>query len=872
MPRLTDIWFRIRAALRPDVMERDLDEEFAFHKEMETTKLRSQGMSEDAAAREAERRLGGAVRPRQEVRDSWGIGVFRDALVDVRHALRQFKRRPAFSILGISTLGIGLAATIGLFGVIQSLLIRPLPIADDAHVRVFWNDYDWRGVEFDFLRERRRAFSEIAAYSAEAATLRSEVGSSVLLKGVTSHTFFNVLATPPLMGRTFLEGEDRPGAEPVAVISYEMWQRELGADPAVIARRITLDGRFVTVVGVMPRGFYFPTPDFKLWTPLNLDAASNNYQNNGWLVLIGRVAPGITEGQLDEEVAAMAASLGERFTYPAAWDKTKNARLQTARDYLVGDVRPALMLVFGAGVLLLLMACANVAALVLARTTDRAQEIALRMSLGAGRSRLVRQIVVESLVFSFLAAIVGVSVASLGFKVLLASMPLNNNLQSTVAMDWTSLAMAFALASVLGLLVAIAPVRALISGRLEGVSGARGATAGKGGANAAVHRGLVGVEAGVAVLLVAGALLFVRSVSSLLAVDLGFDPQGVAAMDVSLVGDDFTDAQRQQLFNAVQERVALLPGVTAAAWTNRLPIRDGGWQGPVSVIGNTELQGRTSPNALFRQVTPGYFEAMQIPVLKGRVLAATDRPGSQRVVLINRLFAERAWPGQDAIGRTLVLGVTGDTVIVVGVTDEVRSTAVTGSVPFVTYVADAQGRNDYKVLVVRSTGSLSALPEAVRRIAVDVDPRIALNRPTTMDLEVRTALSQPLQLRLFLTLFGSLALALGMVGIYSVASYSVARRRAELGVRMALGASPHQVRQQIVREAIVPVAIGTGVGLVVAVIAARGASKLLYGVSAADPLSLGLAAGALLLAGAAAAVVPARRAARVSPVDALGAE
>lgn len=871
LQRLTDLWFRVKAALRPHAMERQLDEEFAFHHEMETHKLIRAGMTPADASREAMRRFGGEVRPRQLARDSWGTGLVRDAAVDVRHALRQFRRRPAFSVLGIVTLGIGLAATIGLFGVIQSLLIRPLPIRDEGAVRVFWSDYDWRGVEFDFLKERASAFSGLAAYSSDATSLRSASGSSVLLKGVTSAEFFDVLGTPAFMGRTFRPGEDRVGAEPVTVLSYPTWQRDFGADPAIIGRRITLDGQPVTVVGVMPRGFFFPTPEHRLWMPLVLDPATSDYNSNGWLVLFGRVRAGVTEPQLSSAVAAMAQSLGERFSYPAAWDKSRNASVRSARTYLVGDVRPALLLLFGAGVLLLLMACANVAALVLSRTADRSGEMSLRVSLGAGRSRLVRQIVAESLTFSFLAGIVGMVVAASGLRVLVASLPLPADLGATVQMDWTAFLAALVLSAVLGLVVAVAPARALLLGGVQGISGARGATAAAGHAGR-VHQGLVGAEAAVAVLLVAGALLLVRSVSGLLAVDLGFDPKGVVALDVSMTDGDFDPAQRRQLYQAVRERVTRIPGVASAAWTNRLPIRDGGWQGPVSVAGVPELQGTSAPNALFRQVSPEYFETMRIGVVRGRPFDATDREGAPRVALINQAFAQRAWPGQDPLGRQLYLGVTGDTVTVIGVTRDIRSTAVTGLNPFVTWVSDAQGGGEYKTLVVRAEGNPSGLHESIRRITVEVDPRIAINRPTTMTDVVSGALSQPLQLRFFLSLFGVLALALGVVGIYSVASYAVSRRRAEVGVRMALGASPGRVLREVVRGAVVPVAIGAGIGLAGAVAAARAIAGFLYGVSATDPLSLGVAAGALLLAGSLAAAIPAFRASRVSPVESLAAD
>jgi len=622
---------------------------------------------------------------------------------------------------------------------------------------------------------------------------------------------------------------------------------------------------------VMPREFYFPTPEFRLWVPLDLDPASGDYQGNGWLVLLGRVRPGTSEAQVDDDVAGIARALGERFTYPAAWDKTKGASVRSAREYLVGNVRPALLLVFGAGALLLLMAAANVAALVLARTTDRSQEISLRAALGAGRGRLARQIVAEALTFSLLAGMVGLAAASLGFDVLVRALPLKDGLATTVSLDWSSFLVALGLASVVGLFVALAPVRDLLRGRLTGVSGARGSVSS--GSAGGVHRGLVGVEAGVATLLAVGALMLIRSVSALLALDLGFEPNGVVAVDLAAAGEDFASAERAQAYRTVLERVTALPAVEGAAYTNRLPVRDGGWQGPVAIEGNPDLQGPTAPNALYRRVTPDYFRVMGISLSSGRLLEATDREGSELVAVVNRRFAERAWPGQSPLGRRVRSAVVGDSMTIVGVVEEVRSTAVTGDNPFVLYVSDLQASvPTYATLVARVRGPTTPLVGAVRRIAAEVDPRIAVNRPTTMPEVVTTALAEPLQLRFFLTLFASLAMGLGLVGVYSVASYSVSRRQTELGLRMALGASPRQVLRQIMREGIVPVAAGTGAGLVAAVVLARLATRFLYGISPQDPLSMSGAALALLAAGMLAAFVPALRASRVSPVESLRAE
>ena len=875
MRRLRDLWYRLMALVRPGTMEREMSEEFAFHVEMEARKLEQSGMPSAEAARVARVRFGNRTMSQRAARESWGTGLIQDFGADLRHTFRQFRRRPAFSALGIATLALGLGATIALGSVVRSVLLRPLPVTDEAALRVFWADYDWRGVEFDYLAERTRVF-RLAAYSSDLASLRSETGSTAIQAGVVSAGLFDVLGTRPALGRTFVTGEDRPGAEATVVLSYGVWQRELAGDPGIIGRRIVLDGAPTTVVGVMPRGFFFPTPEHRIWRPLNLDPASGQYQGNGWLVLVGRVAGGTSEALVTEDVAAMARSLGERFQYPAAWDKTKNALVRPLRTYLVGNLGPGLLLLLGAGLLILLMAGANVAALILARTTDRAQEISLRAALGAGRARLARQIVTESLTLALVAGLVGALVARLGFQALVASLPLTNGMAETVSLDWTAFLLAFGLAAVVGLAVSVAPVRSLLRGDLQGLGSERGVR-GVGHHTGRVHGLLVAGEAAIAVLLVVGAGLMIRSVERLYALDLGFDPRGVAAVDLFAGGNDVTPAARQQFFTAIIERVAALPGVTSAALVPRLPVRDGGWQGTVTIEGNPDLQGNAAPNSMFRPVTPDYFRTLGIAIKRGRGFSAADRRESPSVAVVSESFAAKAWPGSDPIGRRIQHSFGGgDSLLtVVGVTEEIKISSITGANPLVMYVPLAQRiePTDGSVLVVKSAaGDPRALIAPIRRLVRELEPRVAVGRVTDLETVVATALAEPLRLRFFLTLFAALALVLGVVGVYSVVSYAVTRRRSEFGVRMALGAGGGRLLRQVVGRGLLPVAVGTGVGLVAAIGFGRVAAGFLFGVSPADPVSLGVAGIALLGAGVLASVVPAWRATRVSPVESLRAE
>ena len=874
MRRLADVVYRLRALFRLGTAERELSEEVQFHLDMEAAKLVEQGMTPADAAREARRRFGGVAYQQERARDAWGIRMLRDLLNDVRHALRQFRRRPAFTFLAVITLALGIGATVALFSVVRGLLLRPLPIAAEAEVRVFWSDWDWRGIEFDFVKERSRAFAGLTAYTAEGYTYRTSAGSTLILAGVTTAGFFDVIGARPMLGRTFAPGEDRPGAEPVVVLSWTMWRQELGGDPGVLGKRITLDGVPTTVIGVMPRGFYFPSPEYRAWRPLLLDPNSPVYRGRGWLVLLGRVKPGTTAGALAGDVQSIARALGERFRYAAAWDKSKNAALRPLREYLLGNVKPALLLLLGAVGLLLLMACANTAALVLARTTDRTGEIGLRLALGAGRGRLIRQIVTESVTLSSLAGLAGAAVAVGLFRRLVASLPLQSGFGDAVSLDWMTFAAGVGLAVLVGLMVSAIPVRHLLQGRLSGVSGERvvGVRVGPGRA----HAVLVAAEVMLAVLLVTGATLLIRSVGRLYSLDPGFDTKGVVAVDLIVSAQEMDSPVRWRFFREVLQRVKTVPGVRSAGYTNRLPVRDGGWQGPIEVESRTDLRGAARPNSLYRTVTPDYFRTMGMEIREGRGVEEADREGSQPVVLVSESFARKMWPGQSALGKRIRTGFMGDStwLSVVGVVEETRMFTMTGENPIVMYLPHEQAGfpGEGQTLVMRAEGDPGAVIGAVRRLVREVDSRVAVARPGSMDDVVRTALAEPLRLRFFLMLFAGLALILGTVGVYGVVSYAVTRRRAEFGIRMALGAAPARVLTEVVRGGMVPVSIGVGAGLLGAIALSRLLGRFLFEIAPTDPLSLALAGGALLGAGVLAALLPGWRAGQVSPVEALRAE
>ncbi len=802
-----------------------------------------------------------------------------DFAADVRHAVRQLLRRPSFSIIFVVTLGLGIGATVAMYSVVNDLLVRRLPYAAENRIRVFWDDYDWRGEEYDFVRDRLHAFEFLAEFSTNGApyhpTTTPSGAATVLPYVVSSPSLFEVLGVHPVVGRAFDDADNRPGAPPVVVISYGMWQDDLAGAPDVLGHQILLDGKAVTVIGVMPAGFFFPNPEYRAWRPLQLDPTSDFYHNVGYLVLVGRARAGATAAAVQDDIHDVATALGQRFTYPAAWDKTKNAGSTPIHQYLLGDVRDPLLLLLGAVGLLLLIACANGAALVLARTTDRSAELSLRAALGAEPGRLVRQLVAESLVLATCAAVFGAGFAIGGFRVLVARLPLHDGFGQTVNASWATLATAFGLALVTGGLVSIAPVRNLLRGQFENSFGRERGDHGLGRGTKRLHRLIVAVQAAFAVLLVVGATLLIRSVGVIRSLDLGMDPHGVVTMNL-VAATTSIDERGRQFLRDVVSRVSALPGVAAVGLTNRLPLRDGGYQGPVTIDDRPDLAGKARPNALYRTATPQYFTTMGIRLLEGRGIEAADQAGTLQVTVINESFAKQMWPGQSAIGKHITTGYSGTNVsrTVVGVIREARLSSVTGASPFAMFVPLEQhaSASSDAVLVFRVAQNPTSLVPEIRRAIGELNPQVAIARVETMQQVVDGALAEPIRLRFFLTLFAGVALVLGAVGVYGVASYAVDRRRAEFGVRLALGASPQRVRREIMWGGLVPVLFGIGAGLVMAAGLGRALHRFLYGVSPSDPTSFAVAAAALIAAGLLAALVPAVRAAQANPLEAMRAE
>jgi predicted permease len=796
-------------------------------------------------------------RPGGPAMESW--------IMDVRYAMRRLRTRPTYALLAVLTLALGVGGAAAITGVVRELLVDPLPYANEEEVGVFWSSGSWSEQEFLFLRPDFPGFRSVAAYREAGVMLQVGDAPPRLVPGVAGTAeLFGVLGRAPFAGRGFRTGDDVRGGEPVAVLSYGLWQ-ELGGDAAIIGQRLELDGLARTVVGVMPRGFWFPDPTVRVWLaePLDPDDQSGNY------TLVGRAAPGVRLDALAPYLARLTARLDERYDYPAQWDKTRGAEVTPVREYLVGSMRPALLATLAAMGMILLIACANVASLMLGQVDGRASELAERSALGAERRRLLQQLLAESVVVGLAAGAAGAVVGAASFRLLVGALPLGAWAEGA-RLDWTVFWAAIATAVGASLLIALVPVISLWRGDLRGALSAS-RTSGIGGRGGRLEGGLVVAEVALAVVMAAGAALLVRSVANLYAIDAGVDTRGVAVVDVLTPGAMPSD-ERRRSWRAVGDALRAMPGVQVMGATSKLPLRGPGDNWGIEIVGRPELEATTTA---FRVVTPGYLEAMGVALRRGRRFDARDRAGNEPVVIINEALAEKYFAGEVPIGRQLSTGFDVPERIVGVVANVAEAELTDGPTPARYMVADQipyVPRGMTFTLRVQPDRDAAAVLADARRAVQRAAPGVAVQEMTTMELVLAQAVGPARQIMLLLTLLTGLAVVLGAVGVYGVITHFVNRRRRDWAIRVALGLAPARVVRRIVRHGATLVLAGIGIGVAVAAALARLLGSLLYDVGAADPLALAAASAALLLVGLVAALVPAYRASRTPPALVLREE
>lgn len=782
--------------------------------------------------------------------------------MDVRYAGRRLLRRPTYAVLAVLTLALGAGGTAAIYSIVRALLLDPLPIAREHQVGVLWFDGSWTEQEVLHLRPNFPGFARMAAYRPNDLTLDVPGAPLRLMPAVAaSHELFDVLEAPPMLGRTFRPGEDVVGAEQAVVISHSLW-KELGSNQQIVGSRLQLGGVPRTVIGVMPPGFWFPAPETRIWS-----AAQMNPENrSGRYTLVGRAADGVDIRSMDGQLNALGGLLGARFTYPDQWDKTKAPAVTPARDFFVGDVRPSLVATLAAMGVILLIACANVAALMLGQVDARRTELAVRAALGANRHRLVQQLLLESLLIGLLAGAVGAVFAAGGFSVLVESLPLGA-LAENARLDWTIFWASVIASLAAALLVAVIPGIALWRGSTLRATMATTRTGGVAGRGGRLEGGLVIAQMALAVLLAAGAGLLIRSVANLRAIDPGINTSGLAIVDATMPLGLTPEMRRRTILDMVAE-LRTLPGVASVAATQKLPLRGSGDNWGIGVRGQPDAGGTTA----FRMVTRDYLATMGMDIRQGRHFDVSDREGGDRVVIVNEALAAKYFPGEDPIGQVLLTGLDegedrGERIVGV-VANALEAELQDGPVPARYMVLEHMPFISNQVSFAIRTSAPGTLPLVIEgarlRIARD-GTRLAVQETTTMQRVFDVAMGPAGQVVTLLSLLAGLALVLGAIGVYGVISHYVTRRSRDYGIRLALGERPSRVIRQVVSRGTLLVATGSVIGIIAALYLTKVLATLLYGVDATDPMAMAAAVAVLLTVGALAAFIPARRASRTDP-------
>ncbi|MHB1193886.1 MAG: ABC transporter permease [Longimicrobiales bacterium] len=810
-------------------------------------------------------------------------------LRDVRAAGKALARKPFFTALAGVTLAVGIGANTAIYSVVDGVLLDPLPYPESGALVSVNHTAPGLGVplvphsEGSYLHylERFRTLSSFAVFDEDnvnilTAGMPEQVGGAVV-----SHAFFDVLGTAPLLGRGFAVGEDRVGAEPVAVLGYALWQQTFGSDRGVVGRSVEMDGVPRRVVGVMPEGFAFPTAA-GVWVPMSIDAVDPDLGSFN-VVGIGRLASGSTLTSANEEMQRLLLAFSDAHPDELSRDMLEQAGFRSdmkpLKELYVSDVRQVLWVLLGTVGFVLLIACANVANLFLVRAEGRQREQALRTALGATRSDMVRHYLAESLTLALGGGVLGLALAYVGVRGLLKLTPVAVPRSSEIGIDASVLLFTLAVSVGAGLIFGLFPImgyrRPDLSGALK--EGGRSSTGGK-----ERHRArsvLVVAQVALALMLLVGSGLMARSFTAMRSVDPGFDVADRLAFRVSLPSAEYADAQATRLLHrTLQERLAAIPGVEKVALASALPLADTKNASPIESEDRPTAEGQIAPLMNIRQVSPGYFAAMGITLAEGRELTFDDGGDLTRAVVVSEAVARTYWPGQSALGRR-IRG-QGDTLAweVVGVARDVRFERLDREPELLAYLPLIYG-NPPRVIQTRQlaavlhvSGDPLAFTAAAREALREVDPRLPMVDPTTMEKIARDAMSATSFTALLLGIAAGIALLLGTVGIYGVVSYVVSRRTQEIGVRMALGAPASQVLREVVAQGMALTGAGVAVGLLGAWGVSRVLATLLYGVSATDPATYAATAVALTGVAALASWLPARRAARVDPVIALRAE
>ena len=860
----------------------DLDRELRTHLEIEAEEQRAAGLSATEAVAAARRALGRETAIREDVRALSPAAAIDDLMQDLRYGLRMLRRHAGFTAVAAVTLALGIGANTATFSVLEAALLRPLPypaadrlvmLWENVNIPAYKNDQNTPAPgNFNDWRRQSQSYSGMAAIASRAWNLTGS-GNPIRISGeAVSSDFFEVLGIEPALGRRFTAADDSAGSERVAMLSHGLWSDRFGGDPSAVGRTLLLDDVPYTVVGVMPRGFAFPSPDDQLWVPIALTPQQLANHGSHFLRVVARLKRGATTARAQAELDGIAAELTKQF--PTS-NTGVGARVMSLRDVVVGDVRRPLLVLAGIVGFVLLMVCTNIGNLLLARASAREREFAVRAALGAGRGRVLRQLLTESLLLALIGGAAGLALASWSLAGLRSLAPASLPHAETISIDAAVAAFNFGIACVAGLICGLAPAwQAQRTDLHEAIKAEARAASHPAGARA--RNLLVVAETALGVVVLVGAGLLLRSFWELQHVAVGFESARLLTFRVVAPQARYDTIQKRSVFlRALADRLNAAPAIKAAAGITFLPLTLSGGTSGVNIEGDPPPAPAEVEFVDFRSVTPGYFSTMRIPLLAGRDLAWSDTLDSPNAIVVSQSAAQAFWPNRDPIGRRMKLGRSIDSSVpwltVVGVAGNVRQLDLTRQPRPAVYGAGTQntGTGDVRDWVVRADGDPAALASLVRSAVWAIDDALPITRVQTMDRVRSTATSRERFMLLLVSAFGFLALVLAAVGLYGVTAYTVAQRTRELGIRVALGAAPGDVVRLVLGLGGRLVGAGLAIGIAAALLLTELMRALLFGVGTRDPLTF-VAVGSLLAVVAfAASYLPARRAMRIDPVISL---
>jgi putative ABC transport system permease protein len=885
VPTLKGFRARLRALVRRGAAERELDEELRFHIQMETEKNMRSGMSHSDARRRALRDFGGVEPTKEAHRDVRGRWL-EELVADTRYALRTLRRAPVLATAAILTLALGIGANTTIFSAVNAVILQPLPVAQPDRLVMLWEENPEKGWHEQLCapanvldwKEQVHAFQDVTMFfqGTGPATLTGEGAPKILQAAGVTGNFFDVMGVRAQRGRMLTPEEtwSRTGSAHTVVISDHLWRQQFGADPGIVGRTLRIDGQPTQIVGVAPAGFSFPVEGVDLWQPITWkpDVRSQIFFRRAhFLRAVARLAPNATLETADAQLQAVAARLKQQ--YPET-NKYMGAGLTQLHRFLVGDARQPLLVLLAAVALLLLISCANVGNLLLVRAVGREREAALRLTLGAGRRRLAKQALTESLVLSLLGGVAGIALGVVGTRVLELLQPPGMLRVSHFAVDWPVLAYVLAIVLGSGLLFGTAP--AIWSGRRN--PGEILKEGGRGGDSRRMRRWtelLVVGEVALAVVLTLGAGLLVRSFRQLTQVDPGFDPHGTLVMQLVLSGPKY-DSSSQQLafYDQLTGRIKGLPGVSGAGLTVVVPLVGTGYTSDFVVAGRPA--GEYYTEITHRSASPDYFTVMRVPLRRGRTFTAADRKGSPPVVIINEQVEAKYFKGQDPIGQRITFDKVPDDssswATIVGVVAGERQQALSREPTIEAFIPFAQEPSNVAAIVTRVSGDPTLIAPALRRLVSELDPDIPVTDLRSMDAIRLGSLARERFLMTMLVVFAGVGLLLAVIGVYGVLGQVARRRTREMGIRIALGSPIGSVRWLVVRHGLGLVLVGLAIGVSAALLATRGLAALLYHVAPVDPVTFLAVPLLLALTGIAAAWIPALQASRADPAHALRSE